>query len=191
MLMTIAEAKKTPEKTPCKGYIEACALSETTPQYAIFYNGMHIYSDAEGFYTLPSVETSSPLNLLICKRTIEKKEHEKESAHTTIRHFIVPEGENYKFYADITKKNIPEQTELTNNEIPYNTIVICMDPAHIDSIAPWEISLCNKLIKLPKIVLSNRLSHTELSYSAQNCSLYALDIARWHAPVKNQGSVSI
>lgn len=162
-----------------KGAIESSSLTSSVPEYTIFYDGKQTANDRDGFFLLPAQDTQKPLNILVCKKIIESFQ-----TANNIKHFYVPKKEKYCFYPDILSKAKDTSLETKklseNNKIPENTLIISMDPNHVESIVNWDITLPEKLIKLPKIVLRKDIPLKDLERSAIECTLCALDVARWH-----------
>lgn len=150
-------------------------------QYPIFFEGKKVINTKEGLFKIPVEKRPEQLSILICKKT----EMKMLAGTATPDYFYLDKNEPYKYYI-MSDKNNQEWECATLPEsliIPKNTVVIYMNPAHIEGVEVWNITLAEHFIKLPQIKIGNAVSAHDLALDALECTAFACDIARYHEKV--------
>lgn len=159
--------------------IQGLSSAHRYEQYQVFYDGKKTTVSADGLFKIPLDEKIEHPSLLIGKIATRHNE-----GSLTPECFFVPKTETYKYFIHKKDDEWIESSLAENRIVPEHTVIIYMNPAHIEKLQPWPLRLAANFIKLPQIVLRSDLSKQDITRSAAEYSAFACDIANYHEPIR-------
>lgn len=191
-----------------EGYIKVEGKDQKTPKFKILFNGSDTSNNKEGFFAFTPPERHETYSIVICSAIERNYEGVntidsislppgKRSRVVTISSTESEDG-SHQIISDVYQEKSDGSLRHTTPLIdgrktidPEKTIILLLDPQHVSRIEPWNITLPDGFIKLPRIVLKNKSSDTTSALSTETLEqasakslLAALDMAPFHEPCK-------
>ncbi len=199
---SVSSIAPTNKRSMLKGCIKIDGEDHKVPEIAILFNGSIMKSNREGLFAFPLAGQNSIYKIVICKSLDQNFENAN-----TIETISLPEGQRSRIItlnclesedgslicesetcteqsdgSLSCKARRPNEAKSINTQ---NSIILLIDPDHVERIEPWNVKLADNFTKLPRIVLKNK-SKKELSAASAESLLYALDIKPFHEPIKGK-----
>lgn len=152
------------------------------------YAGYSTYSDRNGQITFPRKAVKPKFNLLLTQSITPVLKKPNDPKSKTILGFVLSGNKNFKYYLlerieNIEKKlynwQINEQTILENKLIPYDTIVVFVNPRNFFIPIGQVNALEGENLMLPNIYFVNKLSKEANAFKF-------LNIRRYFAPINKK-----
>lgn len=172
------------QSSQIKGFLSIAGCHEVIPGFRIFFNGMHVVSDREGYFSFPIDETIDLKNLSIifCKNIAPQFEK-----NHTIKSLGVHQGKRNQHFT-LSKDEYDRwqwsegQTLDETKSIPHGTLIVLIDPKYVDHLEQWSVKIPGNLIQLPRIVLKGDCE-SDLKRASAKSLLYNLDTTPYHEPI--------
>jgi len=182
------------------GYLKAPDSIEHVPPFRILFAGKSVVNNKEGIFTIKLAEDAKDINsfyLLFVGRirqnfekinTIENLAVDPAKHNRFFRIFRTASEENpHSFSWHFEEENFSEKRFTS----PENCVVVVLNPAYVDHLEEWQVSLPDNYLKLPKIVLKDNVSddvtpedEARGRYTLRRASakslMYTLDTLPWH-----------
>ncbi len=170
-----------------RGCIKVKGSVDKVPQIRILFEGRETVSNSEGFFSFPVDEQNiEKYSFVICKRI--KQNFDKTN---TLKHISALGNKEYRYYS--FKKGtggfggwLQRRKNLNTKKfvLPQRSVIILLDPEHVESVETWNVELSNNILKLPMIVIKNDESLKKLQRRSAKSLLYSLDTRPFHESIK-------
>lgn len=189
--------------------------SQRVPEITVLFNGMQQKSNREGLFAFPLTNQSNSYKIVICKALDQNFENANTISGISLpaQHrsrvitlncegsedgSLICQSETCTEKSDGTLSCQARKPDQAHSITTENSIILLIDPEHIERIEPWNVTLASNFVKLPRIVLKKKSRQDFNKVSAESI-LYALDVKPFHEPAsgkkrtitKNTGNIKI
>ncbi len=188
-LFNFVEAKKKIEPSlQLKGCIFIQADLKALPKFTVFFEGVQVKSDEDGFFPLAAKQSQiNNASILICENFKTRFRKNDEKGSNTIDAQYLTSGVKYRYFTrhfDENEREVWEEEALENYEIPDDCVIVLMDPNLVESVEDWDVSLPAGIKKLAKINLKSDATEKELFESSSKSLLgVSIDVRNFYGAV--------
>ena len=153
--------------TQLKGLIEVPSTLESTPEFAILFDGQQVYCSEDGFFSFPVESTLSSLSILVCEDiSIQFSQKDDAQSSQTINGLMVDDATPY-YFARLTGRTdgsvFWKKYALNEGMVPSDCIVILANPSMVEKTQRLDLDASLGLVSGPKIRFSGNNEAVKLS----------------------------
>ena len=141
-----------------KGLIEVPATLESTPEFAILFDGQQVYCSEDGFFSFPLEEQLTSLSILVCEDISIQFSRKEEGRTTQTIDGLRVDAQTPYYFARLTGRSDSsvfwKKYALNEGMVPSDCIVILANPDMVEKAQRLNIDASLGLVSGPKITFS-------------------------------------